>query len=134
MREPLTGDVLEDWAEAPPAHDVTPGWIGRNRQAIERGRRVARALVLVAPPPARLALGALSVAVDAVLLADEVGRRLEDRPGGRLRAAGLVLEGVAVLASSRVAPARLAASLAGIEAARHLLGRVARRPSDRDDG
>jgi hypothetical protein len=127
MRGALTGEVLEDAAEVPPAHDVTPGWIGRNRQAIERGRRLARALVLVAPPPARLALGAFSLAADAVLLADEIGRRLEDRPRGGLRAAGLVLEGAAVLAASRLAPARLAANLVGIEAARHLLGRAARR-------
>ncbi len=127
MAKLLNGEVLEDGAEVPPAHDVTPGWIGRNRQAIERGRGVARALLLVAPPPARLALGALSIAADAVLLADELGRRMEDRPRGGLRAASLVLEGAAVLASSRLAPARLAAHLAGIEAARHVLGRVARR-------
>ena len=123
----LTGEVMEQDADVPPAHDVTPGWIGRNRLAIERGRGLARALVLVAPPPARLALGALSIAADAVLLADELGRRLEDRPRGGLRAAGLVLEGAAVLAASRLAPARLAANLAGIEAARHVLGAAAGR-------
>jgi hypothetical protein len=123
----LTGEVPDEGAEVPPAHDVTPGWIGRNRQAIERGRRVARALVLVAPPPARLALAAVSVAADAVLLADELGRRLEDGRSGRLRTAALVLEGAAVLAASRLAPARLAANLAGIEAARRVLDRAAGR-------
>jgi hypothetical protein len=127
MPELLNGEVLEDGAEVPPVHDVTPGWIGRNRQAIERGRRVARAMILVAPPPARLVLGAVSIAADAMLLADEIGRRMEDRPKGALRAAGVVLEGAAVLAASRLAPARLAANLAGIEAARLVLGRVAAR-------
>ena len=127
MREAVTGVVLQEGDEVPPAHDVTPGWIGRNRQAIERGRRVARALVLVAPPPARLVLGAASIVADAVLLADDLGRRLEDRPRGALRVAGVVLEGAAVLAASRLAPARLAANLAGIEAMRHVLGRAAGR-------
>jgi hypothetical protein len=127
MREARAGVVLENDAEAPQAHDVTPGWIARHRKSIERGRRVARALVLVAPPPARLVLGAVSVVADAVLLADELGRRLEERPRGALRAAGVVLEGAAVLAASRLAPARLAANLAGIEVARHVLGRAAGR-------
>jgi hypothetical protein len=127
MAEPLVGEVLEDGAGVPPAHDVTPGWIGRNRKAIERGRDLARALTFLAPPPARLALGGFSIAADAVLLADELGRRLEDRPRGGLRVAGLVLEGAAVLAASKLAPARLAASVARIESARRALRLAVRR-------
>ncbi|MEM7670496.1 MAG: hypothetical protein AAF317_15400 [Pseudomonadota bacterium] len=121
---PLIGEPLPDDAPDPDAHDVTPGWIGRNRQAIERGRQVSRALILVAPPPARLALAAVSVAADAALLADEMKRRLRERDDGPVRAGALVLEGAALFAMSRFAPARLAANLAMIEAARTALDRA----------
>ncbi|MEM9370103.1 MAG: hypothetical protein AAGA26_02980 [Pseudomonadota bacterium] len=121
---PLSGEPLPNDAPDPEAHDVTPGWVGRNRAAIEQGRRLSRALVLLAPPPARLALAAVSVAADAVLLADEVKRRLKDRDEGAVRAGAIVLEGAALLAMSRFAPARLAANLAMIEGARAALDRA----------
>lgn len=127
MTDPSHAEILDESVEIPPVHDVTPGWIGRNRTTIERGRNFSRALMLVAPPPARIAFGAVSVAADALLLADEMGRRLEEREQGSLRAGALVLEGAALIAISRFAPARLAANLAGIEAARTALVRLQRR-------
>ncbi|MFK7943043.1 MAG: hypothetical protein AB8B85_09055 [Paracoccaceae bacterium] len=124
MNDRAQGHILDETDETPPVHDVTPGWVGRNRHSIERGRNLTRALMLVAPPPARIAFGAVSVAADAILLADEVNRRLEDKDRGTVRASALVLEGVALVAVSRFAPARLAANLAGIEAARGALARI----------
>lgn len=121
------GQILDETDEVPPVHDVTPGWVGRNRDAIERGRNLTRALMLVAPPPARIAMGAVSVAADALLLADEVQRRLEDPQNGTIRAGALISEGVMLVAISKFAPARLAANLAGIEAARGALARLKER-------
>lgn len=127
-QKPLDGDILQPDAPDPETRDVTPGWVGRNRDTIERGRHIGRALIPLAPPPMRLALAGLTVAVDAVLLADDMRRRGEDRAEGGLRAGALVLEGAALVAMSRFAPARLAANLAGIEAARQALGRMRAAP------
>ena len=124
MTERIEGLILDETDETPPVHDVTPGWVGRNRDSIERGRNLTRALMLVAPPPARIAMGAISVAADALLLADEVNRRLEDRERGAVRAGALVMEGITLVAVSRFAPAKLAANLAGIEAVRGALARI----------
>ena len=124
MTDPLKGEILDDAVVVPEAHDVTPGWIGRNRNAIETGRRVTRALMIVAPPPARIALGVASVAADALLMADDYGRRRGDLREGAVTGAALALEGVTLLAMSRLAPARLAANLAGIEAARSMLDKL----------
>ncbi len=127
MTKSLEGEVLSDDDTVPPVHDVTPGWIGRNREHIETGRRLSQALMLLAPPPARIALGVASVAADALLLADEYGRRRGDPREGAVAAGALALEGAALLAMSRFAPARLAANLAGIQAARTALGRLKAR-------
>ncbi|MEL6219052.1 MAG: hypothetical protein AAFR79_11390 [Pseudomonadota bacterium] len=127
--DPLKGEILIEGTPDPEARDVTPGWVARNRGAIERARNIARAMIVPAPPPVRIALGAATVAADALLLADDMRRRGEDREVGVLRAGALVLEGAAVLAVSRFAPARLAANLAGIEAARRMFEHAARRES-----
>ena len=124
MTERIEGSILDETDETPPVHDVTPGWVGRNRDSIERGRNLTRTLMLVAPPPARIAMGAISVAADALLLADEINRRLEDRERGVVRAGALVMEGITLVAVSRFAPAKLAANLAGIEAIRGALARI----------
>ena len=126
-RKVLEGEVMDDAAGTPPVHDVTPGWIGRNRVVFERGRNVSRALMVVAPPPARLALAAVSVAADAALLADDMRRRAAGREEGTVKAGALILEGAALLAMSRFAPARLAANLGAIEGARKVLDRLAAR-------
>lgn len=125
-RKTLEGDVLGDGVQTPPVQDVTPGWIGRNRRTLERGRNLTRALMVVAPPPARVPLAVVSIAADMALLADDVRRCGEDRGRGGLRAGALVLEGAAVLAVTRFAPARLAANLSGIEAARRAIDKMAR--------
>ena len=129
MTRPLDGEILGDDVTVPPAHDVTPGWIGRNRGRIETGRRLTQALMLVAPPPARIALGVASVAADALLLADDYGRRRGDPREGAVAAGALALEGAALVAMSRFAPARLAANLAGIQAARAALARLKAGPA-----
>ena len=124
MAEPKHGEILEEHTVVPPAHDVTPGWVGRNRDLLETGRRVTRALMIVAPPPARFALGAASLMADAALMVDEYGRRRGDLREGAGDAAALTLEGLALMAATRFAPARLAASLGGIEAARSTLQKI----------
>lgn len=121
----LHGETLSEDIPDPDAHDVTPGWIGRNRQAIERGRRLGHLAMLVAPPPARIALAAASVAAEAVLLADDVKRRLKDPGEGAVTAGLLATEGVALLAMTRFAPVRLAANIAGINAVRSALQNLA---------
>jgi hypothetical protein len=130
MTESLKGEILGDDVAVPPVHDVTPGWIGRNRTAIETGRNVTRALMVLAPPPARVALGVASVTADALLLADDYGRRRGDLKDGAVTGAALALEGIALMAMTRFAPARLAANIAGIEALRSALAKVAPRPGN----
>lgn len=120
-------EILEDGAEIPPLHDVTPGWIARNRPLIEQGRNVTRTLMIVAPPPARVALGAASIVAEAALMVDEYGRRRSNPARGVGEAAALALEGLALAASTRLAPVRLAASLGAIETARGMLGRTVSR-------
>lgn len=115
---------MGETAEIPPVTDVTPGWVGRNRVVFERGRDVTRVLMLAAPPPARVALAAVSLGADAILIADDVRRLRAERGDAALRTGALVLEGVALAASTRFAPARLAANLGAIEVARQMLDRV----------
>ncbi len=121
----LYGETLSKNASDPEAHDITPGWIARNRSVIERGIKLGQLAMLVAPPPARIALAAASVAAEAVILADDVKRRLKDPGEGVVTAGLLATEGAALLAMSRFAPARLAASLAGIEGVRSALQNLA---------
>ena len=122
--EALEGVILEDEIVTPNAHDVTPGWISRNRVALDRARAVTRVLMLVAPPPVRIPLALASLVADSALWAEDVRRRREDETTGRLRGVALALEGAAVVASSRFAPARLAANIGAIEAARRVTDRL----------
>ena len=122
-RRVLEGDVLGESDVVPPSHDVTPGWIARNRDWLERGRRLTHAAMFVAPPPARIALGFVSIAADAVMMIDEYGRMRGDKRRAAGDAAVLGLEGLALFAATRFAPARLAVSLGGIEATRSALNK-----------
>jgi len=122
MAEP---EILPAEAVVPPTHDVTPGWVARHQRRIETARKLTRALMVVAP--ARIALGAASLAADAMLVVDEYTRRRGNPKKGAGDMAALTLEGLALMAASRFAPARLAASLGGIEAAREAL-RELRKP------
>ncbi|MEO1491399.1 MAG: hypothetical protein AAFV19_04510 [Pseudomonadota bacterium] len=115
---------MDDRAEVPPVADVTPGWIGRNRRPIERGRDLSRVLMLAAPPPARVALAFASLGADALLIADDLKRRRAENGETAMRTGALVLEGVATLAATRFAPVRLAANLGAIEVARQMFERA----------
>ena len=120
----LEGEILDDGAVVPGTHDVTPGWITRNRATLEQARAVARTMMLVAPPHLRIPLALASLAADSAMLAEDMRRRIEDTPTGRLRGAALVLEGAATLAVTRCAPARLATNIGAIEAARRVVDRM----------
>ena len=122
--ETLEGEILEDGITTPDAHDVTPGWISRNRAVLDRTRTVTRAMMLVAPPPLRIPLALASLAADSALWTEDVRRRREDSATGGLRGVALALEGAAVLAASRYAPVRLAANIGAIEAARRATERM----------
>ena len=120
----LEGEILGREVPDPEAREVTPGWVTRNRGLILKGRTVARALMIAAPPPARLAFAAASVAADGLLLAEDVRRGLLDRKAAGLRAGGLVLEGAALVAATRFAPAILVRHRARLAAARSVLNRM----------
>ena len=111
-------ELLSPETPDPEAHDVTPGWIGRNRAAIERASTLGRAAILFAPPPARVALAGVTVAMDIAVLSSDMRRRTKDTSQGAMEAGALVMEAAAVVAMSKFAPVRLAANLAGIEAMR----------------
>ena len=123
-QNPLEGEILSETEVAPKAHDVTPGWVSRNRVALERVRSVTRAVMIVAPPPARIPLAVASLAADAALLTADIRRRREDVESGGLKGAVLALEGAALLAATRFAPVRLAANVGAIEAARQAAERL----------
>lgn len=114
----LDAELLGRDAPDPEARDVTPGWISRNRAAILRGRGMAQALSLAAPPHLRLALTAAGIAAEGLLFAEDWRRGVLDGRGARNRAGRLALEGAAILAASRLAPALVARHRARIEAAR----------------
>jgi len=120
----LEGEILGGGVPDPEAREVTPGWVTRNRDLILKGRSVARALIIAAPPPARLAFAAASVAADGLLLAEDVRRGLLDRKAASLRAGGLMLEGVALITASRFAPAILVRHGAKLATARSVLNRL----------
>jgi len=120
----LEGEILGSEVPDPEAREVTPGWITRNRDLILKGRSVARALIIAAPPPARLAFAAASVAADGLLLAEDVRRGLLDRKVAGLRAGGLALEGAALIAATRFAPAILVRHASRLAAARSILNRL----------
>jgi hypothetical protein len=124
----LEGEILGREVPDPEAREVTPGWVTRNRDLILKGRTVARALIIAAPPPARLAFAAASVAADGLLLAEDVRRGLLDRKAASVRAGGLVLEGAALVAATRFAPAILVRHRARLAAARSVLNRMHSTP------
>lgn len=101
-----------------------PGWIGRNRALLEQARRLAASAAMLAPPPARVPLAAGCLAIDGVLLAEEARTGGMDAATVSVRAAGLVLESGALVASTRLAPALLARNGARILMARRVLARI----------
>lgn len=123
-RTVLDGEILGEEAPDPEAREVTPGWITRNRDTIRTGQSVARALISVAPPPARLALAAASAAAEGLLLAADVRRGLVDRKAAGARAGALALDGAAIVGASRFAPQFLSRNRRKLAAARSALRRL----------
>jgi hypothetical protein len=120
----LEGEVLGSGIPDPEAREITPGWVTRNRDLILKGRSVARSLVIAAPPPARLVFAAASVVADGLLLAEDSRRGLIDRKTACVRAGGLVLDGAALIAASRFAPAMMVRNRGKLSAARSVLNRL----------
>ncbi len=118
-------ELLPPDAPDPDAHDVTPGWIGRNREAFQRVSTLGRAAIVFTPPPVRIALAGATVALDIAVLTSDMRRRNKETTQGALEAGALVLEAATVVAMSRFAPARLAANLVGIETMRRALRKAA---------
>ena len=111
-RDWLDGEIVGDDDPGPRDRDWQPepgpSWIERNRGFIEQGKTLAQTALVVSPPPARLALAALSVAADGLLLAEDMRSGKLDRHHARWRAGGIALETLALVAASRLAPAVLA--------------------------
>ncbi len=126
----LEGEILESDAPDPDAREVTPGWITRNRDRLLKGRAVAQALMVAAPPPARLALAAAAVAAEGLVLAADARRGSVDGRIAAKRAGLLVLESTSILAATRFAPQVLARHGAHIRAAHSALGKFGAAPAN----
>lgn len=127
----LDGEVLDKGDPGPRGADEEPprpSWIERNRGLVEQGKTLAATAVVVAPPPARLALAALTVMADGVLLAEDVRTGKIDRDRARLRAGGIALEGLALVAASRLAPAILARNQTRLKTVRNIVRRMEAGP------
>ena len=125
----LEGEVLDGDTPDPDAREVTPGWVTRNRDRLLKGRAVAQALMVAAPPPARLALAAAAVAAEGLVLAADTRRGTMEAGTAAKRAGMLVLESTAILAATRFAPHVLARHGAHIRAAHATLGRFGASPA-----
>ncbi|MDH3666412.1 MAG: hypothetical protein OEN23_05735 [Paracoccaceae bacterium] len=124
----LEGEILGNEIPDPGTREVTPGWITRNRDLIRKGQSVARALIVVAPPPARLALAAASTAADGLLLAADFRRGLIDGKTAGVRAGEVALEGAAIIAATRLAPQFFSRHHRKLAAAQSVLRRVQPAP------
>lgn len=132
MRETkaLEGEILDGDAPDPEAREITPGWVTRNRDRLLQGRALAQALMVAAPPPARLALAAAAVAAEGLVLAADARRGVVDVRTAATRAGMLALESTALLAATRFAPHFLARHGAHIRAAHSALGRFGAAPAN----
>jgi hypothetical protein len=124
----LEGEILGEEIPDPEAREATPGWVTRNRGHILRGRALAQALMVAAPPPARLALAAAAVAAEGLVLAADTRRGAMDAKAALRRAGILALESTAILAATRFAPSVLARHGHRLRAAHAALGRVGPAP------
>ena len=113
------GPRAEGWAPEP-----GPNWIERNRGFIEQSKTVAQTALMFSPPPARLALAALSVAADGVLLAEDMRTGKLDRDHARWRAGGIALETLTLVAASRLAPTVLARNHVRLRKLRSVVGKM----------
>lgn len=124
-RPALEGEILGHDIPDPEAREITPGWVTRNRERILACRTLAQALMVAAPPPARLALAAAAVAAEGLVLAADTRRGAMDAGAAVRRAGMLALESTAILAATRYAPAALARHGARLRSMHAALGRFA---------
>ncbi|MEM8759541.1 MAG: hypothetical protein AAGE83_04340 [Pseudomonadota bacterium] len=106
----IDGEVLGPDAPGPQdgARQIrNPGWIGRNREAIERACEAAMILLPFMPPPVRLGMVAASLTAQGLLTVEDArtGRKRQGEAG--LTGLGLALDAATLVASTKVAPARL---------------------------
>ena len=124
----LEGEIVGDEDPGPRERgwqpEPEPSWIERNRGFIEQGKTLAQTALVVSPPPARLALAALSVAADGMLLAEDMRTGRIDRDHARWRAGGIALETLALVAASRLAPAVLARNHLRLRKIRDVVARM----------
>lgn len=104
-----------------------PGWVSRNREALATARRLGAAVVMVAPPPARIPLALACLAIDGALWAEEARRGARDGAGLALGGAGLALDAAAMAAAMASAPAALARQAPRLIAARRILAQLESR-------
>ena len=126
-KDVLDGEILDKDDPGPQgARDEPPPptWIERNRGLIEQGKTLAQTAIIVSPPPARLALAALSVVADGILLREDMRTGKIDRDRARLRVGGIAIEGLALVAASRLAPAILARNRSRLKTAKDIVSRM----------
>ncbi|MEL6766319.1 MAG: hypothetical protein AAFP17_04000 [Pseudomonadota bacterium] len=128
--ESLDGEVLEPEAPGPRSgarRIRNPGWVGRNRDAIERGRDAAHMLLPFMPPPVRLGMVAASLAAQGLLTAEDArtGRARGGEAG--LTGLGLALDAATLLASTKLAPVRLVRHAGRLAMLRAVVSQVEQR-------
>lgn len=126
----IDGEVLGqgDPGPQPGARTVAePGWVSRNRDAMQRGREAALTLAMFSPPPVRLAIVGASLAVEGLFTWEDARTgRVEPKAAG-LRAAGIALDGLGIAAAARIGPAALIRHGRALAAVRTIVARAERR-------
>ncbi|MEM7529426.1 MAG: hypothetical protein AAF416_17440 [Pseudomonadota bacterium] len=132
--ETVDGEILNSDAPGPKDDARTvrgPGWIGRNRALIEKGRDTARIVLPLAPPPVRLGLVAASLAADGLLTLEDARTGRTERGEAGMRGVGLALDALTLAASARIAPAAVIRQAGRIATLRAVVSRLeqTRRPA-----
>ncbi|MEM7499642.1 MAG: hypothetical protein AAF371_16840 [Pseudomonadota bacterium] len=129
-RSLLEGEVLDREAPGPRAGARSirdPGWVGRNRDTIERGRDAVQFLMPFLPPPLRLGAVAASLAAQGLLTVEDARTGRARRGEAGLTGLGLALDAATLLASTRAAPVRLVRQAGRLAVARAVVARFERR-------
>ncbi|MEO1469088.1 MAG: hypothetical protein AAFV86_08530 [Pseudomonadota bacterium] len=102
-------------------------WIARNRDLVEQGRETVQILIPFAPPQARVPLIVASLAAEGLLTLDDHRRGAVPAGRARLRGAGLLLDGIGIVAATASAPPALARQARRIAALRTVVSRLEAR-------